>query len=307
MRFLRERRAITIAGILFCVSCVTVRLEASVWAGVGARECHSLFTSILPKTQPPRAYSKFGGQPNDSENGFVTNRLPITAENILEAYKFGVFPWETTASGNGAWFSPLKRGIMDLRFDIGKSDLKILRRLEAAVERGELRVSFDEAFEQVMRGCAGQLRMRRNPRTLEMELGASWITEQVIHGYSDLHRAGKAHSVEIWRGNELVGGMYGVLAHGVFTAESMFHKEPEVTKLALFRLGKHLRSRGFTWMDVQIAPPTTMKLSEAGELVAVPTSSLSVKWGAVEEKRDNFYQLLDEARIVDLTWGTPVP
>jgi leucyl/phenylalanyl-tRNA--protein transferase len=285
MPIVKNRRARAAAVILFCLLVTSVAAEA--------RLCPSLFVSPVSKTQPRNAFSKFAKKPDDRFKGLVTDRVPITAESLLEAYRHGVFPYDTTPQKNGVWFSPAARGVMDLRFEIGRSDRKLLRKLEDSVQRGELRVSFNEAFEQVMRACAAQGRLRTNPKTHEKEPGPSWISEEIISGYSGLHWSGNAHSVEIWRGDELVGGVYGTLVNGVFTGESMFHKEAEVNKLALLRLGRHLQSRGFTWMDVQLAPPES--------------TSLSVKWGAVEIPREDFYHRLDEANAAGLTWGHPVP
>ncbi len=276
-------RAIHVAGIF-----ILVMLLSSVGE---ARNCSSLFTAIPDvsiASVRENISAEFSSIPDDARNGFVTDTVPVTADTVIRGYQFGVFPWRMTPEGNGVWFNPPKRGILSLDLNIRTSDRKDLRRLEAAVERGELRVSFDEAFEQVMRACATQPRLVRNPVTLELDSAGTWITEEIIQGYSTLAKSGKAHSVEIWRGTELVGGMYGVLHNGVFTGESMFHTMPDVAKLALSRIAQHLKSRGFEWMDTQVAIPGS--------------TSLSVKWGAVEIPRELFQIRQREAQARGLTW-----
>lgn len=284
--------ATTIASLIFLIFAMPSLGEA--------RDCASLFTEIsAPRAEfqtvaspsVATAILELSRLPDDADNGLVTNKVPINAETLSLAYRLGVFPWDVTSEGNGVWFSPPRRGVLNLDLAISTSDRKVLRRLEAAVARGEIRVSFDEAFEKVIRACATMPRLRRNPKTLVLENQGTWITEEIIEGYHGLFNNGKAHSVEIWRGSELVGGMYGVLDHGVFTGESMFHTEPEVAKLALARISEHLCGRGFKWMDTQVAPPTA--------------TSLSVKWGAVEISRDEFRQKLTEAQNANLTWASP--
>ncbi len=282
MQSLSISRAATAAAIFICLHA---------WSAISsARSCSTLFTDVVAPSAVLRdvASSEFSAVPNDAENGFVTNATAITADSISRAYKHGVFPWAISGRGNGVWFNPPKRGVLSLDLGISKSDRKDLRRLEAAVEAGELRVSFDEAFERVIRACAAQPRLSRNPVTLELDMAGTWITEEVIQGYYGMFKNGKAHSVEVWRGNELVGGMYGVLDHGVFSGESMFHTMPDVAKLALSRIARHLKGRGFEWMDTQVAIPTS--------------TSLSVKWGAVEISREEFQARLRESQARGLTW-----
>ena len=109
--------------------------------------------------------------------------------------------------------------------------------------RSDFQITIDMAFAEVIAACANV------PRGDEV---GTWIGPEIIAAYTKLHRAGDAHSVEVWNGSELVGGLYGVDAGGVFTGESMFHRAANASKLALLHLVDHLRERGATWLDCQV-------------------------------------------------------
>ncbi len=259
---------------------------ASAFAGGGT--CQDLFRSETGLTIE-QVRSEFERTPDDKDNGLVTDKVPINVQSLTEAYNRGHFPWDLTPEGNGVWFNPPKRGILELsEVRIGKSDLKALRQLEAQVERGELRVTFDTAFERVMRECQAQSRMRRNPKTGLLEDEGTWISEPIMKAYTDMFKAGRAHSVEIWKGDELVAGSYGTAIGGVFSGESMFHKMPDVAKLAFLRMIEKTRSLGYTWLDTQVAPPDS--------------TSLTVKWGAREITRDEYLDRVREANKNPIVW-----
>lgn len=157
----------------------------------------------------------------------------LSPELIEIAYRLGKFPLEY--NGIIYWQYPLQRGIIPLDgFHISRSLAKTLR-------RGKFQVTFNQDFEGVMRGCAD----RPN----------NWITERFIRVYTDMHRQGKAHSVECWREGRLVGGTYGVALGGAFMAESMFHYETDASKVALAMLVQRLKERGFVLLDVQYLSP----------------------------------------------------
>jgi leucyl/phenylalanyl-tRNA--protein transferase len=124
--------------------------------------------------------------------------------------------------------------------------LHVGRSLARAWRQSPWRISFDEAFGQVMRACQAQPRPGQD---------GTWITPQLVRGYEALHAAGHAHSVEVWDGPELVGGLYGVAVRGVFAGESMFHHRPNASKLAVLALARHLRARGGAWFDIQQLTP----------------------------------------------------
>jgi leucyl/phenylalanyl-tRNA--protein transferase len=106
--------------------------------------------------------------------------------------------------------------------------------------RPDFRVSFDEAFGQVMRACG------------EREGEGTWITPDILATYSELHRLGWAHSVEVWRGGELAGGLYGIAMGALFAGESMFHRTTGASKVAFAACADRLRERGFQLFDVQV-------------------------------------------------------
>jgi len=163
----------------------------------------------------------------------------LRVETLRDAYRHGIFPWpheELTLP----WFSPRRRTV--IFFD----ELHVGRSLRKAERRSGFTYSIDRAFDDVIASCA------ETPRGDET---GTWIGPEIIAAYARLHRAGDAHSVEVWSGSELAGGLYGVDAGGLFTGESMFHREPDASKIALLFLIEHLRARGATWIDCQVMTP----------------------------------------------------
>jgi leucyl/phenylalanyl-tRNA--protein transferase len=104
----------------------------------------------------------------------------------------------------------------------------------------------NQAFENVIQNCANQVRIEKGKAV------KTWIAPQYIKEYTKFHKMGFAHSVEVWDGDELVGGLYGVLVNGVFSGESMFHKKDNASKFALLYLIERLKEKGFTWIDTQM-------------------------------------------------------
>lgn len=159
----------------------------------------------------------------------------IAAELLLHAYRGAVFPM-AAPDGELTWFSPDPRAIIPL--DDGFHVPHGLRRtLQKA--RFEIRVNAD--FETVMRACAAR--------------DETWINEEIIASYVNLHRLGHAHSVEAWIEGQLAGGLYGVALGGAFFGESMFHTVTDASKVALHALVTRLRARGFTLLDTQWLTP----------------------------------------------------
>ncbi len=167
-----------------------------------------------------------------------------TVENLVAAYAQGIFPWPVPGWPL-AWFCPPRRGILRL------ASLHVGRSLARAQRQSPWRISFDAAFGPVMRACQAQLRPGQD---------STWITPQLVGGYEALHAAGHAHSVEVWEGDELVGGLYGVAVQGVFAGESMFHHRPNASKLAVLALASHLQARGASWFDIQQLTPHMLAL-----------------------------------------------
>ena len=163
----------------------------------------------------------------------------LRVETLRDAYRHGIFPWPHDEVPL-PWFSPRRRTV--ILFD----ELHVGRTLRKAQKRADFTYTIDRAFADVIRECAS------TPRP---EQDGTWIGPSIIEAYTRFHAAGDAHSVEVWRGEELVGGLYGIDAGGVFTGESMFHRETDASKLALLFLIDHLRTRGATWLDCQVMTP----------------------------------------------------
>jgi leucyl/phenylalanyl-tRNA--protein transferase len=147
------------------------------------------------------------------------------------AYAQGYFPMPHPDSGEILWFRPDPRAILPLE------GFHLSRSLKRSMRKSGFRVTFDTAFREVMESCADR------PDT--------WITEEFFAAYGALFLQGFAHSVEIWMGDRLVGGVYGVTLGGAFFAESKFHRETDASKAALFHLVERLKARGFSLLEVQ--------------------------------------------------------
>lgn len=162
--------------------------------------------------------------------------LSFTPAGVEFAYRRGVFPMYNQWTDEIEWYRPDPRTIIPLEtFHISHSLAKTLR-------QGIFEVRFNTDFEGVMRGCA------------DREEG-TWITEEFLQVYGELHRQGKAHSVEVLLNDRLVGGTYGVALGSAFMAESMFHYETDASKVALASLVARLKARDFTLLDVQYLTP----------------------------------------------------
>lgn len=139
------------------------------------------------------------------------------SEVILAAYRKGLFPMPLDAKNNPrviSWWSPNPRGVLEL------ADLKISRSLKKSMQA--FRVTVDQEFEKVMRNCGDPSRP------------SGWITAEVIDAYVELHHQGYAHSIEVWdKSGQLAGGLYGLEIGGLFAGESMFHHQPDASKVAL--------------------------------------------------------------------------
>lgn len=179
--------------------------------------------------------------PSD-ELGLVAFDYRLSPERLISAYQKGIFPWPDGGPFNPIpWVCPRKRAILEF------SDLHIphnLKRAQRALT--QLRFTSDWAFETVIHACAAAPRPGQE---------GTWITPAMIAAYIELHARGLAHSIEAWEGRELVGGLYGVTAGGIFTGESMFHRISDASKLCVLHLVAHLRERGATWIDIQQLTP----------------------------------------------------
>ena len=165
---------------------------------------------------------------------------------LIDAYAHGIFPWPYD-DGEVYWWSPDPRAV------IFCDRLHVSRSLQRTLRRRQWRATVDTAFADVMLACA-------EPRDT-----GTWITDDYRAGYQRLHDLGVAHSVEIWEGEELVGGVYGIAIGGVFTGESMFHRRTDASKAALVALRDHMVERGLSVIDAQL--PTAHLLSMGAQSI----------------------------------------
>lgn len=172
-----------------------------------------------------------------AEDGLVAVGGTLHPELLERAYRMGVFPWSSEPAVT--WWCPDPRAIFEL------ASFRPSRSLRKKVRRACWTFHIDRDFEGTMRRCAEPTDDRP----------ATWITEDFILAYCELHRRGEAHSVEVYEGDEAVGGLYGVAMGGYFGGESMYRRRADASKAALGHLVSHLRSRGFALLDAQVMNP----------------------------------------------------
>ena len=165
-----------------------------------------------------------------------TMHAEITPEVLLRAYACGIFPMAESADDPTLfWVEPEERGVIPL------DGLSISSRLARTVRSDRFRVTVDKVFSEVIDGCAEAKPGRDN----------TWINHRIRTLYTALHAIGHCHSVEVWEGEELAGGLYGVSLGGAFFGESMFHRTRDASKVALVHLVARLIAGGFTLLDTQ--------------------------------------------------------
>ncbi len=195
------------------------------------------------------------------EDGLLAAGGSLDIPVLLEAYSKGIFPWYAEGSPI-LWWSP------DPRMVLFPDQLKVSKSLQQTLRRDEFEIRMDSRFPDVIRLCSKVQRPGQD---------GTWITGDMIKAYIRLHEEGYAHSVEVFAGEELAGGLYGVSLGGVFFGESMFHLRRDVSKVALFYLVDFARKNGFTLIDAQQSTPHLRRL------------------GAEEIPRYRFLDLLQQA------------
>ena len=192
----------------------------------------------MPLDPGPSRYAFDIGRADAGED-LVGAGADLEPATILAAYRAGAFPMGLGRHGAGpmGWWSPDPRGVLR------PEDLRVSRSLRRSCAR--LQVTVDTAFDAVVRGCADPDREGR------------WITRPVTRAYTRLHALGWAHSVEVWSGDQLVGGLYGIAIGGLFAGESMFHRVTDASKVALVALRELITADGDPrWIiDVQWVTP----------------------------------------------------
>ena len=190
----------------------------------------------------------------------------IPSELLVSAYSSGWFPMAVD-EGEIRWYSPDPRGIIPL------DAFHVPSRLARVLRGGRFRIEIDRDFASVIQACADADRKGDDPGT--------WIDDEILTSYMELHRAGLAHSVEAWEGDRLAGGLYGVALGGVFFGESMFHHVRDASKAALAALVDRMNARGFTLLDIQWVTPHLEQ------------------FGAIEIPRSEYLERLHDALQID--------
>jgi len=168
----------------------------------------------------------------------------LSRERLLLAYRSGIFPWYS-AGEPLLWWSP------DPRMILVPGEFHYSRSLRRTVKRGEFTVTLDQAFPAVIRACGDTPRPGQD---------GTWITREMKKAYIDLHECGHAHSFECWRGDALVGGLYGVAIGGLFFGESMFSHRDDASKIAALAMVTAASAWGIPFIDCQVANPHLIRL-----------------------------------------------
>lgn len=201
-----------------------------------------------------------------SDDGLVAVGGTLHPDILEKAYRMGIFPWSSNPAVT--WWCPDSRAIFDL------DSFREPRSLRKQIRQSGWTFHLDRDFEGTMRRCAEPTADR--PST--------WISEDFIVAYGELHRRGMAYSVEVCEGDEVVGGLYGVTIGGFFGGESMFRRRSNASKAAVAHLVTHLRARGFVLLDGQVMTPHLASL------------------GAKEISRTEFLRRLRVALAVPVTF-----
>ncbi|RJG14527.1 leucyl/phenylalanyl-tRNA--protein transferase [Massilia cavernae] len=213
--------------------------------------------------------------------GLLAAGADLSPQRLLSAYRNGIFPWFSEGQPILWWSTDPRMVLRTENFRISDSMRKTLRRVDRSMQHGgRWQIRFDCAFERVMRACAAP--RRDGPGT--------WISEEIISGYTGLHALGYAHSSEVWLDGKLVGGAYGVCIGRMFYGESMFAHVTDASKIALAYLVAFLRSQGVGMIDCQ---------QETGHLASL---------GAAPIPRSAFLEHLRAAiRQPEIEQWTPAP
>jgi len=172
-----------------------------------------------------------------SPDGVVAAGGALDPEVLLNAYCHGIFPWYSDDRMPVLWWSPDPRMVLFFK------DLHVSRSMRRVINRGVFTLSFDRDFEAVLRGCQG-------PRSFQE---GTWITPRMAGAYRQLFKLGFAHSLEVWSGKELAGGMYGLALGRCFFGESMFSRRGNASKFGFIKIARNLQRRGYHFLDCQVS------------------------------------------------------
>jgi leucyl/phenylalanyl-tRNA--protein transferase len=188
----------------------------------------------LAPGDPPARFPPVG-EALDDPPGLLAAGGDLMPERLCEAYRRGIFPWYSPGEPV-LWWSP------DPREVLLPGEMHVSRSLRRTVRRGTYRVTENQAFAMVIAACA----------TARGPAAGTWITPEMQAAYLELHARGVAHSIEVWWGDELAGGLYGVRSGRVFSGESMFSRRDDASKVALAWLAERCPERGIALIDCQM-------------------------------------------------------
>lgn len=191
----------------------------------------------------------------------------LTWRQVLHGYSAGIFPMGGDEDGTISWFEASPRAIMPLERPAGS--INIPRSLKQVINKNIFKITVDKDFTAVINECA------KRPST--------WINSLIIKAYSDLHEQGYAHSVEAWKEGKLAGGLYGVAYKGAFFGESMFHRVPNASKVAVVKLFEILKKNKFIMLDIQMM---TSHLKALGAVEIPKRAYLEILERAMEAERE---------------------
>ena len=211
----------------------------------------------------------------DDPQGLLAVGGDLSVPRLLLAYQSGIFPWFSDQDPI-LWWAPSPRMV------VAPSQVHVARSMAKFIRKTSLTVTVDYAFERVVNACGTIQRIDQG----EAE---SWITEEMKHAYTQLYRGGYAHSVEVWKAGELVGGLYGVALGRLFFGESMFSRTDNASKYAFIHLAKQLSEWGFLLIDCQMF--TSHLASLGAQEISMPefqshldhnlTYGIDSQWGLV--------------------------
>jgi len=171
-----------------------------------------------------------------SEEGIIAVGGDLSPGRLISAYSRGIFPWFSDDEPI-IWWSP------DPRFVLFPEKLKVSKSMKTLFNKNAFRVTFDTSFQEVIKACSIAPRKEQD---------GTWITNDMVEAYCELHRLGYAHSVEVWKGEDLVGGLYGVSLGTSFFGESMFSKVSNASKYGFIKLVDRLVEINFELIDCQV-------------------------------------------------------
>lgn len=177
----------------------------------------------------------------DNDLSLIAIGGDLSVERLLLAYDHGIFPWFPFRNNQIQWSCPRQR------FVIFPNEIHVSHSMRTLMNKHIYHVTFNTAFDKVIKGCS------TIDKRIEDE--CAWLGEDMIAAFTKLHELGRAQSVEVWRADKLVGGLYGVVCGNGFVGESMFSLEPSTSKLALIALARRMQEQGGSLIDCQIRTP----------------------------------------------------